>query len=181
MSVKCSAYLAASLDGFIARPDGDVAWLHRPEYSPMGEGGLSYEDFIRTVDLLVVGRRSFEKVLTFGGWPYEGTPVVVLTNHGVDIPEALSGKVRVAAGSPAELVGRFETEGRKHLYVDGGDTIQRFLRARLLDEITITWIPVLLGDGIPLFGSLDGDVHLRHLETATLQNGFVQTRYRIDR
>lgn len=179
MSVKCSVYIATSVDGFIAKPDGDIEWLHRPEYFGAAIEGLSYDDFISTVDALVMGRNSFEKVLSFGSWPYEATPVIVLSSRELNIPRHLKGAVRSESGSPAELVSRFESEGMQHLYIDGGATIQRFLQAGLIHEITITRIPVLLGAGIPLFGSLGIEVPLRLVAATSSDNGFVQVRYEI--
>ena len=126
-----------------------------------------------------MGRNSFEKVLTFQGWPYENLPVTVLSSRGVGVPEHLRGKVRVDRGSPEEVVSRLAGEGGEHLYIDGGVTIQRFLRAGLIDEMTITRIPVLLGDGIPLFGSIGTELSLVHVETTDFSNGFVQNRYRV--
>lgn len=179
MKVKCSVYIAASVDGFIAKLDGDIEWLLKPEYTSTDKLGLSYEEFIATIDAIVMGRKSFEKVLTFESWYYEGTPVVVLSSRTVTIPDHLHGKVTIENGSPKELVSRLASQGKTHLYVDGGVTIQRFLQARLIDEITITQIPVLLGSGIPLFGSIGVEVSLSHLETTSSKNGFVQTRYRV--
>ena len=92
--IKCSVYIAASIDGFIARTDGDIEWLHNPEYESNEKLGLTYEDFIETVDAIVMGRNTFEKVLTFGFWPYEETPVIVLTGRELHIPDNLHGKVR---------------------------------------------------------------------------------------
>lgn len=179
MTIRCSVYIAASVDGFIAGPDGEIDWLHRPEYSAAAMKGLSYETFIATVDALVMGRNSYEKVLTFGGWPYAETPVVVLSSRGVEIPPEAQGKVRVMAGAPQEIVDRLAAEGMRHLYIDGGVTIQRFLQARLIDEITITRIPILLGAGIPLFGLTGPEQRLRLIDAAASDNGFVQERYQV--
>ncbi len=142
--IKCSVYIAASVGGFIARPDGDIEWLHNPEYESNEKFGLTYDEFISTVDAIVMGRNTYEKVLTFGFWPYEATPVVVLTNRRLTIPEHLQEKVRVEKGNPIKVVSELASERKKHLYIDGGKTIQRFLQAQLIDEITITWIPILL-------------------------------------
>ncbi len=177
--VRCSVYIAASVDGFIARSDGDVRWLERPEYATEESYGLSYGEYIATVDALVMGRHTFETVLTFAEWPYEGVPVVVLTRRGLRIPDSLEGKVRVDGGAPVEVIRRLAERGARHLYIDGGATIRGFLRADLIDEITVTWIPVLLGAGISLFRGLGVERDLVHLETHTAGNGFVQSRYRI--
>ena len=150
MSITCSVYIAASVDGFIARLDGDIDWLHKREYASADKIGLNYGEFIDTVDAVVMGRDSFEKALTFENWPYEHTPVVVLSRRKVGIPDHLHRTVKIENGAPTELVSRLASEGKKHLYIDGGVTIQHFLQARLINEITITQIPVLLASGIPI-------------------------------
>jgi dihydrofolate reductase len=179
MTVKCSVYIAASVDGFIAKPGGDIEWLERPEYAAEDINGLRYEEFISTVDAIVMGRHSFKKVLEFPNWPYEGTPVIVLSGKGLPIPDHLKGKVRGLAGPPEHIVSQLASEGKKHLYIDGGITIQRFLEAKLIDEITITRIPILLGSGIPLFGSAGAEQQLRLIEAVASPNGFVQERYAV--
>ena len=179
MSIKCSVYIAASVDGFIARPDGDIEWLHKSEYASPDKLNLSYDEFIVTVDGLIMGRKSFEKVLSFSVWPYEDVPVVVLSSLDVEIPGDLRDKVKVDGGDPIEIVSRLESVGNKHLYVDGGATIQRFLQSGLITEITVSRIPVLLGDGIPLFGSINVEIPLKHVETTSSSNGFVQSRYQV--
>lgn len=177
--MKCSVFIAASVDGFIARPDGGIDWLFKPEYgADDGAGPFGYAEFIASVDVLVMGRNSYEKVLSFPTWPYDKTPVIVLSTRELTIPDNLAGTVTADNSAPVELVARLESEGRKHLYIDGGTTIQRFLKAKLIDEMTITRIPVLLGEGIPLFGFIGRDVELKHLETVSFENGFVQSRYR---
>jgi dihydrofolate reductase len=177
MSIRCSAFVATSVDGFIARPDGDVGWLHRQEYADSDAGGFGYDEFIGSVDVLVMGRASFEKVLSFSEWPYEKLPVVVLSRRNLVIPSHLLGQVRVENLAPGELVAQLEREGARHLYIDGGITIQGFLKAGLLHEITITQVPLILGSGIPLFGSTGVELPLRHRRTTSFGNGFVQTTY----
>jgi dihydrofolate reductase len=179
MGIKCSIYIAASVDGFIAKPGGDIEWLNRPEYSAEDMKGLSYDDFISTVDALVMGRNTFETALSFESWPYEGTPVVVLSSRGLAIPEHLHEMVSVQSGPPEHIVSQLESEGKKHLYVDGGITIQRFLKAGLINEITITRIPILLGEGISLFGSFGVELPLRLIAATPSNNGFVQVRYEV--
>ncbi|MFW6078894.1 MAG: dihydrofolate reductase family protein [Gemmatimonadota bacterium] len=179
MTVKCSVYIAASVDGFIAGEDGDLEWLHRPEYAPSELKGLSYHEFIATIDALVVGRGTFETVLTFGGWPYEGRPVTVLSSTLSSVPERLEGKVRLDSGRPRKIVSRLASEGHEHLYVDGGVTIQRFLAAGLIDEITITRIPIILGGGIPLFGTTGVERPLHLIDAVRSDSGIVQERYEV--
>jgi dihydrofolate reductase len=142
--------------------------------------GLGYDEFIATVDALVMGRNTFEKVLTFGSWPYEGTPVVVLSSTDVAIPAHLGDAVRLESGEPQEVVDRLARAGMRHLYIDGGVTIQRFLEAKLINELTITRIPVLLGAGLPLFGNTGREQKLTLVEAVASDNGFVQERYKVD-
>ncbi|GAB4181407.1 MAG: dihydrofolate reductase family protein [Calditrichia bacterium] len=179
MAIKCSVYIATSVDGFIAREDGDIEWLHRPEFSDADTLGLSYEKFISTVDMLVMGRNTFEKVLTFSKWPYNHVPVMVLSTGQVEIPELLVGKVRVASGSPVDLVKMLEHEGKSHLYIDGGITIQRFLRAGLIHEIVLTVIPILLGKGIRLFGNETMEWPLELINLSQSRSGMVQMHYKV--
>ncbi len=179
MNCKSSVFIAASLDGFIARPDGDIDWLHRPEYAMPDGDDFGYKRFIASVDALVMGRNSFEKVLSFPSWPYDGTPVVVLSSRPRAIPTHLQNKVEVVNSSPADLVKALAAQGKKHLYIDGGITIQHFLQAGLIDEITLTQIPVLLGAGLPLFASIGREIALELVESRSADNGFVQSRYRL--
>ena len=175
--MKASVFIATSLDGFIARPDGEIDWLGDPPTE--GADDYGYEKFMDTVDVLVMGRNTYEKVLTFGGWPYGAKPVVVLSSRTLHIPERIATSVETMSCSPAELVGRLSERGAKHLYIDGGRTIQQFLDAGLIQRLIITRIPVLIGSGIPLFGPLQRDIKLRHIETHVFSNGLVQSEYEV--
>ena len=175
--MKASVYIATSVDGFIAREDGRIDWLPTGE-SAEGED-YGYQYFMDSVDVLVMGRNTFELVLTFGSWPYGEKPVVVLTSRPLDRPEFVPDSVSVMNGTPADVVQRLAERGFEHLYVDGGKTIQRFLRAGLIQTLIISKIPVLIGRGIPLFGEIPEDIQLRHLETLHFENGLVQSKYRI--
>jgi dihydrofolate reductase len=179
MSIRCSVFIAMSVDGFIARPDGETDWLHKPEYASAEGGGFGYTAFMSSIDAMVIGRKTFEKVLSFPTWPYKDMPVVVLSSQELRIPDMLRGKVTTASGSPGEVVSQLATEGKQHLYIDGGVTIQRFLQAKLIHDLTLTQIPVLLGSGIPLFGTIGLELSLRLLETKGFDNGFVQSRYQV--
>jgi dihydrofolate reductase len=175
MTVKISVYIAASLDGFIARKNGDLDWL------PAGQEGsedYGYAEFMSTIDHIVMGRNTFEKVLTFGGWHYD-KKVIVLTSRDLIIPPELADKVEALRLSPRELVHEMERRGTKGIYLDGGVNIQRFLRQSLVNEMTITTIPILLGEGLPLFGKLEKDVKLELVKSQSFKNGFVQNRYKI--
>jgi dihydrofolate reductase len=172
----CLVYVAASVDGFIARADGDVEWLQRPEYSVEAMKGLSYEQFITDIDAVVMGRNTFEKVLGFGEWAYD-IPVVVLTSRSLDIPDRLKGKVSIDAGTPEAIIKRLTQKKLTRLYIDGGLTIQAFLLADCIDELIITRIPVLLGSGLPLFSMAGAERPLKLLNAVASKNGFVQERY----
>ena len=150
--MRVSVYVGTSLDGFIARRDGSIDWLNEAQgLVPEGED-CGYKAFMDSVDTLIMGRKTFEQVLTFGPWHYGSTPVVVLSHSPVTIPSHLPDTVSHSSESPQALLERLSGQGVKHVYVDGGYTIQGFLAESLIDEITITRIPVALGDGIPLLG-----------------------------
>ena len=179
MRPKVSVFIATSLDGFIARKDGNLDWLDEAnKAAPSGED-CGYHAFMASVDILVMGRHSFEKVLSFGQWPYEAKPVLVLSSKKIEMPERLPATVSSSSETPEALVQRLSTLGVKHIYIDGGVTIQRFLEAKLVDELTLTLVPVLLGEGKPLFGGNREDLVLKHLETKTFEFGYVQLKYRV--
>ena len=176
--MKISAYIAASLDGYIAREDGALDWLSAPLDEPGGED-YGFWQFFDSVDLFVMGRKSFEKVLTLGPWIYGEKPVFVLSSRPVAIPATLQSTVEWRSSSPIELKCEFDQMNLRGVYVDGGKTIQSFLADGLLDELTVTWIPILIGRGIPLFGRLEKDARLKLVENRAFDNGFVQSRYEI--
>src|SRR5712692_1173211 len=167
-----SVFVGASVDGFIARPNGDLDWLPAGGGEPHG-----YNEFIASVDALVIGRKTFEKVVTFDAWPYGDKRVVVLSGRPVDLAAARGGAVEQMAGPPTEIVSRLAARGAHHLYVDGGITIQRFLQAGLIQRLIITRVPVLIGGGIPLFGAIQRDIVLRHVGTRQYASGLVQSEY----
>jgi len=180
MSVKVSAYIATSLDGFIARGNGDLDWLDVANaVVPKGED-CGYGEFMESVDILLMGRNTYEKVLSFGEWSYGDTPVVVLSRNPISFPAHLPDTVSYSSEPPTDLLLRLAGEGIKHVYVDGGKTIQGFLLAGLVDEITVTVIPVILGEGIPLYGAVESDIHLTHVRTTAFDFGFVQTTYSVN-
>jgi dihydrofolate reductase len=177
--MQISVFIATSLDGFIARANGAIDWLDAANKSvPAGED-FGYQAFFDSVDVLVMGRNTFDLVKTFPTWHYGAKRVIVLSRRGVEIPPHLRPTVSTSDESPVELLARLQREGVKRVYLDGGQTIQGFLRSGLVDDLTITLIPVLIGGGIPLFSSLAGDIHLRHLETKSYSCGFVQNRYAV--
>lgn len=178
---KCSVFIATSLDGFIAREDGGIDWLEAANrLIPEGED-CGYGRFMSTVDALVMGRNTFEQVLTFDDWPYGATPVTVLSRSRTSLPGHLPPDVSLSQEAPQSLVTRLYREGLRHLYIDGGITIQRFLTEGLIDEFIITLIPVLLGRGKSLFGPLPADIPLELIASRHYPFGFVQNHYRVRR
>jgi dihydrofolate reductase len=169
-----SVFIGTSVDGFIARPNGDLDFL-----PPDGGEEHGYTEFFAAVDALVIGRGTFEKVLTFETWPYGKKPVVVLSSGEIDLSRVRDGVIEQMSGPPAEIVSRLEARGWRHIYVDGGITIQRFLRAGLIQRLVITRVPVLIGAGIPLFGALTADIRLEHMSTRTYPSGLVTSEYTI--
>jgi dihydrofolate reductase len=169
-----SAFVGTSLDGFIARPNGDLDFLPAGGGEPHG-----YNEFFASVDALVIGRKTFETVLAFESWPYGDKRVVVLSSRPLDPSAARGGNVEQMSGPPAEIVARLAASGAHHLYVDGGITIQRFLQAGLVQRLIITRVPVLIGKGVPLFGPLQHDIRLRHVATQEYPSGLVQSEYAV--
>ncbi len=178
MPIKTSIFIATSLDGFIARKDGSLDWLDRINQSvPPGVDG-GFGDFLASVDALIMGRNTYEQVLSFNQWPYGEKPVFVMTSRELEIPLDLSRSVSQSSESPSSLLRRLEHKGLKHVYIDGGLTIQSFIKEGLINEMTITLAPVVLGEGKPLFSALPHDLRLEHTFTNNF-NGFVQIKYRI--
>jgi dihydrofolate reductase len=169
-----SVFIGTSLDGFIARPNGDLDFL-----PPGGGEPHGYNEFIASVDAIVIGRKTFETVLAFPVWPYGDKRVVVLSSRPVDLSAAGGVVVDQMAGPPAEIISQLAASGAHHLYVDGGITIQGFLRAGLIQRLIITRVPVLIGDGVPLFGTLPRDTRLRHVATRHYSSGLVCSEYHV--
>ena len=172
-----SVYVGVSVDGFIARPGGEVDFLDAVEPA---ETDLGWSEFLASVDVLVMGRNTFDMVIESGfDWPYGERLVVVLTSRALEIPSHLAGWVEASRSEPASLLGELAKRGFGRVYVDGGLTVQAFLRAGLVDELIVTTVPTLIGEGIRLFGTLDTDVRLEHVRTEAFGNGMVQTKYRV--
>jgi dihydrofolate reductase len=169
-----SVFVGTSVDGFIARPNGGLDFLPEGGGEPHG-----YDEFMASVDALVTGRKTFETVLGFATWPYGKKRVVVLSSRPVDLSAVRGGVVEQMAGPPAEIVAKLAASGVRHVYVDGGITIQGFLRAGLVQRLIITRVPVLIGDGVPLFGTLPRDVRLRHVATLHYPSGLVKSEYQV--
>ncbi|QDF98414.1 deaminase [Azoarcus sp. DD4] len=181
MTLTASVFIATSLDGYISRADGAIDWLEAANaVVPPGED-CGYAAFMDTVDVLVMGRNTFELVLGFPEWPYGDKRLIVLTSRPLALPATLPSTVSVSNETPAALTARLAGEGVRRIYVDGGITIQRFLAAGLIADLTVTTIPVLLGSGRRLFGALDADVALELVASRAYPFGFVQSTYRVRR
>ena len=171
--MKASVFVGTSLDGFIARTNGTLDFL-----PPGGGEPHGYDEFMATVDALVIGRNTFDTVLGFDPWPYGKKPVFVLSTRALP-PAPLGAVVEHLSGAPADIASLLATRGIQHIYVDGGVTIQRFLQARLIQRLIVTRVPVLIGTGIPLFGPLQGDIMLKHIRTQQYSSGLVQSEYAV--
>lgn len=169
-------FIATSLDGHIARLDGRIDWL--VEASASGEDH-GYDTFVARMDGVIMGRETFETVLGFEPWPYSKSLIVLSRSMQQSaIPEALAQSVSIAR-SVDEALDDAERQGWRRAYVDGGATIQSFLQQGRISEMVVTRVPVILGEGRPLFGPLGRDVRLRHVETRDFPSGLVQSRYEV--
>jgi len=169
--VIATVFIGTSLDGFIARLNGAFDFL-----PPGGGEPHGYDEFMATVDALVMGRKSFESILAFDKWPYGEKPVFVLSTKPLGTAP-VGALVERMSGAPAEIVSQLTARGIRHIYVDGGITIQRFLNAGLIQRLVITRVPVLIGSGIPLFGAVPSDILLKHVGTRQYASGLVQSEY----
>jgi dihydrofolate reductase len=171
---RTSTFVGISLDGFLARPDGSVDWLKPFEGEDHG-----YLDFFKSIDTVVIGRRTYEFVLEMlrSGvpWAYGNKRCVVMTHRPV---EGQNGE-RAFSGEPTVLLNQLEADGAQHVYVDGGVVIRSFLTAHLLDRLTVSVVPVLLGAGFPLFGGVALESGLQFENAKSFENGLVQLRYRV--
>ncbi|WP_137151082.1 dihydrofolate reductase family protein [Devosia sp. FKR38] len=172
-------FIGTSLDGFIARRNHDIAWL--TDYPTQGEDH-GFAAHMAGVDAVVMGRGTYATIKDMRPWPYD-KPVVVLSRSlaQTDVPAELADKVEIMQASPAVAMDRFAGRGWTRVYVDGGNVIQSFLRAGLIEDLVISRIPVLIGEGISLFGALDADVALEHLHSKAFDSGLVQSTYRVKR
>lgn len=168
-------FIATSIDGYIADKDGGLSYLEmvpNPEQIDMGYGKL-----MERIDALVMGRNTYEMVLSFGiEWPYT-KPIYVLSNSLTEVPEKLIGKVELVKGSLQKVLAIIHSKGHHSLYIDGGKTIQQFLSADLIDEMILTTIPILLGGGVPLFADLPKSLEFELKESEVFLGELVQRTY----
>ena len=185
--MKCSVFIATSADGFIAKPNGSVDWLHTSgnANADMGKhADMGLNSYMGSVDCMIMGRKCMDMIssmnLTPEQWFYGDMKIVVLSNSLKEAPDNLKGKVEMYSGDLNELITSLESEGLKHAYIDGGTTIQAFINLELINELTITRAPVLLGEGIPLFGKTTKHIKLEQAESTAFPNDFVQVKYKVN-
>lgn len=171
---RCSVFIATSLDGYIARPDGGIDWLDTVQVEGEDYG---FKAFFESVDLLVLGRNTYDIVLGFPEWLYAGKRCIVLTHRP---PLASQHGEEFYAGDPEALIERLGQEGVQRVYVDGGNVIQQFLAAGLIDDLTLSLIPVLLGSGIRLFSEKGTEARLVLEDSCSWSSGLVQLQYRLE-
>ena len=175
--MKVSVYIATSLDGFIARNDGAIDWLNEANNTVSGGEDYGFSEFMKSVDTLIMGRKTYEQVLSFGEWPYGKTPVIVMSRSSISFPSSIPNIVTHSLEAPRDLLERLSVEGIQHVYIDGGFTIQSFINDNLVTDFTITKVPILLGEGLRLFGKIKQDIKLKHVATKAFPNGFVKSTY----
>ena len=175
MESRNMVFIARSLDGYIADKNGGLDWLNttpNPDHLDMG-----YENFIKGVDAIVMGRTTFDTVCSFDiQWPYK-IPVFVLSSSLGSLPEEYNDKAEIVKGPLSEVLDLIHKKGYPRLYIDGGVTVQNFLKEDLIDELIITTIPILLGGGAPLFGELPKEMEFEHVESVLYLNALVQDSY----
>jgi len=190
--MKCSVFIAPSVDGYIATMDGGVQWLESvgTPLSEKDKGSAlmkhfnnAFPTFIQSVDCMIMGRKLMEVLSSFNltpeQWPYVDTKIIVLSNTLKEAPENLKDKLEMYSGTIPDLMTRLENEGYKHAYIDGGTTITSFLDLELIDEMTLTQAPVLLGSGIPLFGKSSKQIQLEDAKATVFPNNFIEIKYKV--
>ncbi len=184
--MKCSVYIATSADGYIATSDGGVDWLHTAGNleADMGSEDMGFKSFMNSVDCMIMGRKCMEIIssmnLTPEQWVYGDIHIVALSNSIKEPPENLQGKVEMYSGNIRDLVSDLERKGFKHAYIDGGSTITSFLNLQLINEMIITKVPVLLGEGVPLFGKINSLINLENADASAFPNDFIQIKYDVN-
>jgi len=167
-----SVFLGLSLDGFIAGPAGELDFLSAVATDPPEDTG--YDALMATCDAIAMGRNSYDKVATFDPWPYAGKRVIVLTGRDL-APRA---GVERAHGDLATVLGALAAQQVRHVYLDGGDAVRQALRAELVDTLTLSWVPIVLGKGIKLFDETLPFSRWRLESGRHFPSGLVQARYR---
>ena len=183
--MKCSIYIATSADGYIATIDGKVDWLQTAENQTKidiaNHDDMGFNRFINSIDCMIMGRKCMETIanmnLTSKQWPYGNIPITVLSQTLKNSPQNIRNKVEIYSGEIPALIEKLTQQGYKHAYIDGGEIITAFINLKLIEEMIITQAPVLLGEGISLFGKLNQRIKLENAEATAFKNNFIQTRY----
>ena len=170
-----SVFIATSIDGYIAKKDGNIDWLVKfsPPTDDNEEKDCGFSKFFSTVDVLVMGKNSYEAVSHFDPWPYKGKRVIVLSST----LQSVCNEAELCKDDIETLIKTLHADGIKHIYVDGGATISRFLNMNLIDRLIISIIPVVLGSGIPLFSNMTNDKLCQLISSRAFSNGLVQLQY----
>ena len=185
--MKCSVFIATSVDGFIAKKDGSVDWLHtagNPDVDMGSQADMGMNAYISSVDCMIMGRKCMDVIssmnLTPEQWPYGDARIIVLSNTIKIPPENLNGKVEIYSGEISALISKLENDDFQHANIDGGTTITNFINLKLINEMTITRAPILLGDGMPLFGKTKQPIKLEDAQATAYPNDFIQVKYRVN-
>ncbi len=185
--MKCSVFIATSVDGYIATKDGGVEWLEKagkPDADMGEQSDMGFKSYMASIDCMIMGRKCMEKISSFNltpeQWPYGDTRIFVLSNTLKEAPDNLKGKVEMYSGEISALISRLESEGFQHAYIDGGTTITSFLNIGLINEMTITQAPILLGDGISLIGKTNKHIKLEDSQAEAYPNNFIQIKYKVN-
>jgi dihydrofolate reductase len=185
--MKCSVCIATSADGYIATAEDGVEWLEtagKADANMVEDADMGMTEFLASVDCMIMGRKCMEVIsgfnLTAEQWPYGNIRIIVLSRTVKEPPDNLNGKIEIYSGEIPALITKLENEGFQHAYVDGGATITSFINLQLINEMTITRAPVLLGEGKPLFGKLDKHIKLEESQTRAYPNYFVQVKYKVN-
>lgn len=169
---KVSVYIATSIDGYIARKDGNLDWL---QYGHTGDEDYGFKKFINSIDALILGRNTYQVVSDFDEWPYKEKRVIVLSNT----LKAVRKEAELFCGELSELLSKLHSENIKHVWVDGGLTASKFLEAGLVNELTISIIAMVLGSGIPLFSIMNREHKCRLVTSQAYPSGLVQLKYEV--
>ncbi|MEM9216524.1 MAG: dihydrofolate reductase family protein [Cyanobacteria bacterium P01_F01_bin.150] len=170
--MKTTYYVASSLDGFIAESDGAVDFLDIIGAEPNTD---AYDQFFAGVDALLMGRRTYDQVLGFGEWPYGDRPCWVMTHRELDPNSATVGAI---AGTPQQVHGQIAARSYQHLWLVGGANLAaQFLHQGLIDQIVVSLLPIVLGQGIPLFSNLPDQVLLSLNDVTARDCGIVELTY----
>ena len=184
--MKCSVFIATSADDYIATNDDSVEWLDyagKRDADLGDDADMGFNNYISSIDCMIMGRNCMEKLSSFNltpeQWPYGNIRIIAMSNTIKEAPENLRDRIEMYCGNPSELITKLESEGFKHAYIDGGATITSFMNFNLINEMTITKAPILLGDGKPLFGKFNKQINLNNAQVKSFPNDFIQIKYEV--